>query len=151
MCNEVLIWTILSGMQGSINLMTTFFTYFIVSHPIIILVIYFLIYCCFAKYLINLGTMFKDMEIYQDRSDEYTKHKYHVLSPNKKIHPQTQKYTPCRYQKGKHKQPRRMSEGLGLCKEREDPPNLRNDSVTTEVKGKANQYNGPQSIHGNPL
>ena len=51
--------------------------------------------------------------------------------------------------RGNTNKPRKISEGLGLCKEEEDPPNLRNDIVTTEVKGKVDQYNGPQSTHGN--
>ena len=87
MWDEVLVWTILSA--GSVNLMTTFFTYFLVSHPIIVLSIYFLVYYYLAKYLLNLGTLLKYMELYQyegdgsyDGGDDY-----HLLSPTKLIHP----------------------------------------------------------------
>ena len=44
--------------------------------------------------------------------------------------------------------PYRRSEGLGLCKEDEDIPNLRSDIGTTGVKGEESQHNGPQSIYG---
>ena len=36
--------------------------------------------------------------------------------------------------RGNTNKPRRMSEGLGLCREGEDPLNLRSDNVTKGIK-----------------
>ena len=55
--DETFVWFLVSVLGRSINLMTTFFNYITVSHPLIVLCMYCLVYCCLGKYLFDLGEL----------------------------------------------------------------------------------------------
>ena len=67
--NETFLWFMISVLGRSIKLMTTFFDYFIISHPLIVLCIYLLLYCCLGKYIADFGKLLRAMDIDNDISE----------------------------------------------------------------------------------
>ena len=63
--NEATMWLLISGLKKSINLMTIFYDYFIVSHPTVVLCMYLFLYCCLAKYIVDLGRLLSKAEQFQ--------------------------------------------------------------------------------------
>ena len=54
--------------------MTTFFNYFIISHPLIVLCIYLFMYCCLGKYIADFGKLLHEMDV----GDEGNKHGHQI-------------------------------------------------------------------------
>ena len=111
-------WPLISGLGQSINLMTIFYNYLIASHPTIVLCMYLFVYCCFAKYIFDLGGLLCNAAEHHldgvDFDPSYApKEKEKVQGvqggPTHTIRPQTKKTTPIRYQKGKY---RNMEQGV---------------------------------------
>ena len=129
--NEIIMWSLISGLGQSINLMTIFYNYLIASHPTIVLCMYLFVYCCFTKYIFDLGGLLCNAAQYHlngvdfDAQPSYvpTEEKEEVqgvqggltgnnlrdLRPTHTIRPQTKKSTSIRYQKGKY---RNMEQGV---------------------------------------
>ena len=53
--------------------MTIFYDYFIAAHPIVILCVYLFLYCCLAKYIVDLGELFSKAEQFQWNGDDFVK------------------------------------------------------------------------------
>ncbi len=50
--------------------MTTFFNYFIISHPLIVLCIYLFLYCCLGKYIADFGKLLRAMDVGDERHEQ---------------------------------------------------------------------------------
>ena len=71
MWNEIILWSLISGFGQSINLMTIFYNYLIASHPTIVLCMYLFLYCCFAKYVFDLGGLSNEFDNYDMNKVEF--------------------------------------------------------------------------------
>ena len=61
--DETFLWFMISVLGQSLKLMTTFFNYFIILHPLIVLCIYLFLYCCLGKYIADFGKLLRAMNV----------------------------------------------------------------------------------------
>ena len=98
--DEVTLSAMFSVFDITMNIVTFFYSYFTLTHPIIVLLCYLLAYILLLLYIYNLGDMLKKMNMIAVPPDDNN-----ISQPKNKVrtNTQTHKSTPPRFQKGKYK------------------------------------------------
>ena len=107
-CNEILFCSWFSFLGISMNIVSTFYNYFIAYHPIATLLCYIFAYFLLSSYIFKLGKMIINMnKVIKEEHPIVTQTDYWMqndLVPiPKRRSTHTQKTTQLRYQKGKQK------------------------------------------------